>query len=194
MTPRRFPQSHPSGDPANPAGVRRPATPATTALTIVAILAVARFALPAAVSDPGDVISETADVRKVIDGDTFELTDGRRVRLLGIDAPEIASPEHPGEACADDSTQWLRRHIESRSVHLQITGVDRYGRTLAWVYATDGTLVNLDSLSQGMSRLLDAFGLPADLEPSLRQASSEARILRRGIWKRRSLGERKNRT
>jgi endonuclease YncB( thermonuclease family) len=62
------------------------------------------------------------------------------------------------------------------------------------VQEADGTLVNLLSLSAGMSRLLDSFGLPADLEPSLRQAASEAQILRRGIWKKRGPGERKNRT
>ncbi|MFM7036946.1 MAG: thermonuclease family protein [Planctomycetaceae bacterium] len=176
------------------AKIRRPLTPATTALAVLAVVAAARMALPPAISNPALAAIETATVRLVIDGDTFELADGRRVRMLGIDAPEAASPEHPAEPCADDSTTWLRSRIESRPVNLQITGRDRYGRSLAWVHETDGTLVNLLSLSQGMSRLLDTFGLPADLEPSLRQAASEAQILQLGVWKKRSSGERRNRT
>lgn len=176
------------------AKIRRPLTPAATALVVLGIVATARMALPPVISNPAIAAIETATVRLVIDGDTFELTDGRRVRMLGIDAPEAASPEHPAEPCADDSTTWLRSRIESRPVNLQITGQDRYGRSLAWVHEPDGTLVNLLSLSQGMSRLLDTFGLPADLEPSLRQAASEAQILHLGVWKKRSSGERRNRT
>jgi micrococcal nuclease len=177
-----------------PAKIRRPLTPATTALAVLAVLAVARMAMPSAISNPGLAAIETATVHMVIDGDTFELSDGRRVRMLGIDAPEAASPDHPAEPHANDSTTWLRNRIESRPVNLQITGQDRYGRSLAWVHEADGTLINLLSLSQGMSRLLDTFGLPADLEPSLRQAASEAQILQLGIWKKRSSGERRNRT
>ncbi|MFM8475906.1 MAG: thermonuclease family protein [Planctomycetaceae bacterium] len=194
MSSPRGPKPHRPGLAATATKIRRPPTPATAALTVLAILAAARMVLPAAVSGAGEPSVEIAIVGTVLDGDTFDLTDGRRVRMLGIDAPEAASRDHPAEPCAEDSTQWLRSRIESRSVNLQITGVDRYGRSLAWVQEADGTLVNLLSLSAGMSRLLDGFGLPADLEPSLRQATSEAQILRRGIWKKRGPGERKNRT
>lgn len=57
------------------------------------------MALPPVISNPAIAAIETTTVRLVIDGDTFELTDGRRVRMLGIDAPEAASPEHPAEPC-----------------------------------------------------------------------------------------------
>ncbi|MGV2337835.1 MAG UNVERIFIED_CONTAM: hypothetical protein LVR18_28390 [Planctomycetaceae bacterium] len=95
---------------------------------------------------------------------------------------------------ADDSTTWLRQPHRITSRESANYRQVRYGRSLAWVHEPDGTLVNLLSLSQGMSRLLDTFGLPADLEPSLRQAASEAQILHLGIWKKRSSGERRNRT
>lgn len=127
----------------------------------------------------------TFPVSYVIDGDTFELADGRRVRMLGIDAPEAGYHEKPVEFYGPESTEWLRKRIERRPVGLEITGRDNYGRTLAWVYEADGTLLNLESLSAGYSRLLDKFGLPPKLEPALRQAESEAQILKKGLWQKR---------
>ncbi len=128
---------------------------------------------------------QTHTVSYVIDGDTFELSDGRRVRMLGIDAPEAGYHDKPVEYYGPESTEWLRDRIERREVGLEITGRDNYGRTLAWVYELNGSLVNRESLSEGYSRLLDSFGLPLQLEPSLRQAESEARILKKGIWQKR---------
>jgi len=125
-------------------------------------------------------------VSYVIDGDTFELADGRRIRMLGIDAPEAGYHDKPVEFYGPESTEWLRNRIERRSVGLEITGQDNYGRALAWVYEVDGTLLNQESLAGGYSRLLDKFGLPQKLEPSLRQAESEARILKKGLWRKRS--------
>jgi micrococcal nuclease len=128
---------------------------------------------------------ETQTVSYVIDGDTFELADGRRVRMLGIDAPEAGYHDKPVEYYGPESTEWLRDRIERRAVGLEITGRDNYGRALAWVYESDGVLVNRESLSGGYSRLLDTFGLPLRLEPELRQAESEARILKKGVWQKR---------
>lgn len=123
-------------------------------------------------------------VRHVIDGDTIELTDGRRVRLLGIDAPEAGYYGKAAEPYSEESTAWLRHRIEGREVQLRTDHPekDRYDRTLAWIYDPGGLLINQQILIEGQAKLLPDFGLPADLEPSLREAESEARLLKRGIW------------
>ncbi len=162
----------------------RPPTPATIAMLILVLLAVLRIAVfrPELASD-GKPRSK-AVVQHVIDGDTFVLDDGRHVRMLGIDAPEAGFGNKPREDFSAEATDWLRERIEGREVALRIDypKTDRYGRTLAWVFEPNGTLVNQQMLSAGRVKLLAAFGLPVDLEPTLRQAESEARIRRIGLW------------
>lgn len=163
---------------------RRPLTPATAAMLIFVVLAVVRIAVfrPELASD-GKPRSK-AVVQHVIDGDTFILDDERHVRMLGIDAPEAGFRGKLPEPFAVEATNWLRTQIEGREVELRIDypKTDRYGRTLAWVFEPDGTLVNQQMLSAGRVKLLADFGLPADLEPALRQAESEARIRKIGLW------------
>jgi YD repeat-containing protein len=127
---------------------------------------------------------ETVTVQRVLDGDTLDLTDGRRIRLLGIDAPEMSHEDQRAEPYSQEATDWLRSRIEGASVSLRIDSAkkDRYGRTLAWVYDEQGRMLNEELLAEGLVRLLTDFGLPADLEPQLRQAESEARILKKGLW------------
>ena len=75
----------------------------------------------------------SARVDRVIDGDTLILEGGRRVRLLGIDAPEPRAPGGP-EAAAR-----LRELVAGRRVRLEFAAPlagrteDRYGRLLARV-------------------------------------------------------------
>lgn len=166
--------------------IRRSPTPATIACLVFLGLAMLRILVfrPELTQSP-EALKETVTVRYVIDGDTFDLTDGRRIRMLGINAPEEGFGDKPREAHAAESTTWLRRRIEGHRVRLRIDSAkpDRYQRTLAWVYDLDGELLNAQMLREGQARLLDDFGLPLDLEPVLRAAESDARILRLGLWK-----------
>ena len=159
-------------------------TPATVAILIFVVLAILRIAVfrPELASD-GKPRSK-AFVKYVIDGDTFDLDDGRRVRMLGIDAPEAGFGGKSPEPFSVEATGWLRDRIEGREVSLRIDypKTDRYGRTLAWIFESDGTLVNQQMLLAGRVKLLADFGLPTDLESTLRQAESEARIRRIGLW------------
>ena len=74
-----------------------------------------------------------AHVTRVIDGDTIELADGRRVRLIGIDAPEI------GEAGADEATQFVSDLILDQTVWLEPDGddTDRFGRLRRYVWVQE---------------------------------------------------------
>ncbi len=163
---------------------RRPMQPATMAMLIFVVLAVLRIVVfrPDPTSDGKP--RTKAVVKYVIDGDTFDLSDGQRVRMLGIDAPEAGFHGERPEPFSEESTAWLRDRIQGREILLRIDHpkTDRYGRTLAWVFDKDGTLVNQQMLLAGRVKLLADFGLPADLEPALRQAESEARIRKLGLW------------
>ena len=163
---------------------RRSPTPATIAVIVFLVLALLRILIFQPESSGSRISGEFVTVRRVIDGDTFELTDNQRVRMLGIDAPEAGFDGTTAEPYSGESSQWLRNRIEGRSIQLRIESrrKDRYGRLLAWVFEQDGTLVNQRMLTEGQARLLPDFGLPPDLEPTLRAAESEARVAKRGLW------------
>jgi len=67
-------------------------------------------------------------VSRVIDGDTFVTTEGERIRLAGINAPER------GEAGSAEATAALGEFIAGRLLTLEQTSTDKYGRTVACVY------------------------------------------------------------
>lgn len=71
---------------------------------------------------------------EVIDGDTFRC-DGRRIRLQGIDAPELAGHCRPGRRCTPGdgiaSSESLSRLVAWKAVQCEPINVDRYGRTVA---------------------------------------------------------------
>ncbi len=74
----------------------------------------------------------------VTDGDTIRCAD-ERIRLIGIDAPELRGHCRPGRLCAPGdgqaSTQSLREATAGKPLIIRRLGKDRYGRTLAVVYA-----------------------------------------------------------
>jgi micrococcal nuclease len=164
--------------------VRLP-SPVTVAIGVACVLLLLRLPTedlrPIASSE-----TETVVVRRVIDGDTIQLSDGTRVRLLGINSPELAQQDREAEAGALEAFKWLQSEIEGRSITLRYGPErrDSYGRTLAWIYDSDGTLINLQLLTEGHARLVTRFGLPDDLRTDLHQAAARARAAQRGIWKK----------
>jgi endonuclease YncB( thermonuclease family) len=77
--------------------------------------------------------AEAVQVRNVYDGDTLTLTDQRRVRLLGIDAPEIKENQPFAQEAKDYTKGWCEKN---QTIYLSYDGdkEDHYGRTLAHVY------------------------------------------------------------
>ncbi|MEZ6042276.1 MAG: thermonuclease family protein [Planctomycetaceae bacterium] len=164
--------------------------PSQLAMLALCLLIVSRVLLLRSTSFPSVALpahswnSITARVGRVIDGDTVELTDTRRVRLLGIDAPEISYDSTASDFFADESKSWLREQVDGKEVILQ-TGMpktDKYGRMLSWIYLPDGTSINVQSVRSGMAKVLADFGLPEEIEPELRRAEAEARVRKLGIW------------
>ncbi len=88
---------------------------------------------------------------QVFDGDTLGLADGRRVRLLGINTPEIGRDGEPSESYAEEAKGLVARFAGPGTrlrLRLDTERFDRYDRVLAHVFADDGR--NLQA------RLLDA--------------------------------------
>ena len=90
---------------------------------------------------------EVAHVVNVVDGDTFQIEDGRYVRILGINAPE--HDEKYFEAAKDA----LEAYISDKDVYLERSGQDKdkYGRLLRSVILENGTNVGVELVRSGLA-------------------------------------------
>jgi len=117
------------------------------------------------------------NVSKIIDGDTFVLTDGTKVRLIGVDAPEM------DEYCSDHAKQRLESLISGKTVKLKkdVSETDQYERLLRYVYIGE-TFVNLVLVNDGYAW---AVTYPPDVTyaSELAEAENSARDNNRGcLW------------
>lgn len=122
-------------------------------------------------------------VATVLDGDTLILTDGRRVRLLGIDAPEIAHRNQASEPLGEKARLFLKSHAEGKRVQLRydMQRQDRYDRILAHVYLDDGQNLNTLLLQQGLAYA--RFEWPnMKFAEDYYAIEKRARNQRHGIW------------
>lgn len=124
----------------------------------------------------------------MIDGDTIELSDGRLVRYIGIDTPEVRRKVHDQwvvdpEPFARQATEANRRLVEGKPVRLEydVQSHDRYGRLLAYVYVGD-QMVNEALLAEGVAQLLT---IPPNVRyvERFRALAKDARRQKRGLWR-----------
>jgi micrococcal nuclease len=121
-------------------------------------------------------------VEKVFDGDTIELNDGKKIRLIGVDAPEVESPYRKKEPFGYESKAYLSALILHKKVTIVVGDPpkDRYGRTLAYVYLGD-VLVNGRIIRDGWASSYRMFHHPnRDL---FFVYEREARSRGVGMWK-----------
>ncbi|MGD9762335.1 MAG: thermonuclease family protein [Candidatus Binatia bacterium] len=132
---------------------------------------------------------ERALVTRVADGDTVRVQVAGRelsVRLIGVDAPEMGFRGRPGappQPFAREATAFARRTLDGRRVRLEFeTGdrLDKYGRTLAYVFLDDGTFFNRELIRQGYARALARY--PFRYRKQFLADEAAARQAKRGLW------------
>lgn len=128
---------------------------------------------------------ESAEVVRVVDGDTIEVDlDGRveDVRYIGIDTPESVKPGTPVECFGEEASDANRELVEGERVALVFDRElrDRYGRLLAYVYV-DGTLVNAELVRDGFARTLEIPPNTTEAE-ALSRLERRAAVAGRGLW------------
>ncbi len=120
---------------------------------------------------------------RVIDGDTLALAGDIRVRLLGLDAPEMEKDGRPPEFLAHKAKAALADLTLNQTVTLEYDRLryDHYGRLLAYLFLPDHTLVNAELVRRGLAR---AYFIAPNLRyhQELLAAQQEAIQAQRGIW------------
>jgi micrococcal nuclease len=126
--------------------------------------------------------SDSVLVRTVIDGDTIDVATVGRVRLLGIDAPEIGRGFDTSAPFAREARERLTQLVLHRWVRLEQEGATRdvYNRHLAYVMTEDGLCVNAALVRDGLARV--SARLPLTRLTELQRAEADARAFRRGMW------------
>ena len=121
-------------------------------------------------------------VTRVFDGDTVEAAGVGRVRLLGIDAPEIGGPFERPAPFAIEAREALQALVLHRWVRFECDGTRRdvYGRSLFYISLESGELINATLLRTGMARVSARTRLRR--WDDLRRAEEEAQSRRRGMW------------
>jgi endonuclease YncB( thermonuclease family) len=131
-----------------------------------------------AASEPRPDSSGSCVVRTVADGDTVRCRDGRRVRLLLIDAPERTQPpfaERSREALLALAPPGTRLRME-----LDVRATDQFGRTLAYLWRADGRMVNREMVRGGWAVVL-VYPPNVRHVDAMRAAADSARRERRGL-------------
>lgn len=165
----------------------RDRAPGRGALFICGVLVIFLMCRVAAAAQncSADRIKAHSRVVYVYDGDTVKLADGRRLRLIGIDTPELGRGGSPPQPYAVRARERLRALLDAHAnrIGLRYDRVrrDRYQRTLAHVYLPDGTNAAAALLRQGLGA---ALAVPPNLWnlDCYRAAERQARTQRRGVW------------
>ncbi len=127
-------------------------------------------------SDENRIVNSTTTVASVIDGDTFVTDSGEKVRLIGIDTPEVDEPYYT------EAKDYLSTRIEGKQVLLEgdSSNRDTYGRLLRYIWL-DGELVNRELVEKGLalSRLYDP---DTKYQHIFNEAQQRARNEQVGIW------------
>lgn len=122
-------------------------------------------------------------ITKVIDGDTYIINNGEKIRLIGVNTPEIHHPIKGVEYFGKESAEYAKRILINQKVTLKydVGERDKYGRLLSYVYLADGTFVNALLVKEGYARIMT-------VPPNVKYADlflkleREARKNKRGLW------------
>ncbi len=128
--------------------------------------------------------AEQSQVKNVPDGDGLRLVDGRRVRYLGLDAPEVAIYGHPPQPYALTSKRFNNHLVVNRMVMLVPDGprLDRHGRLLRHVFV-QGRWINAAMLLAGLAKPYRLDALSPPVASLLRQCANLARERGIGLWR-----------
>ena len=156
------------------------------------VLAILLSALaPGRIAEAGETgrhVTEVARVIAVHDGDTITISESGhqdKVRLVGIDAPELDDERAEYREAADAARDFARSKLKGERVTLEAdthqANRDKYSRLLRYVILRDGTNFNEELVRKGYARVYGRFQF--GLKDEFKQAEAEAKRGHLGIWR-----------
>jgi endonuclease YncB( thermonuclease family) len=128
----------------------------------------------------------SVSVQRVVDGDTLRLSDGRSVRMIGLNTPELGKQGRSDEPFAVAARKRLEALVADSGGRVGLQpgqqAKDHYGRILAHVYSTNGTNLEAQMLADGLGFQV-AVAPNVDLVACQQAAERSARQAGRGLWR-----------
>ena len=123
-------------------------------------------------------------VKTVYDGDTVQLEDGRKIRFLGINTPEIQHRNKAAEEGGYEAKAWLSQKLQNTRVRLEfdVENTDKYGRTLAYLVTENHEVLNISLVKAGLAAV-SIFPPNLLYVQELSAAQQYAEQHQLGIWK-----------
>ncbi len=125
---------------------------------------------------------EVVTVTKVVDGDTIEISGGRKLRYIGINTPETVDPRRPMQCYGKDASNRNKELVLGKQVELEkdISETDKFGRLLRYVYVGE-RMINEQLVQEGYAY---ASSYPPDVmhQELFATAQKKARVENRGLW------------
>ncbi len=137
---------------------------------------------------PTKAARDSAVVMAVLDGDTVKVRfdDGaeRKVRLIGIDSPELADSRDSVRFMALMARRFAYLRLKGRRVGLAYEWPleDKYGRLLAYLTPDGGAFFNEEILKEGFARVLRAFPHDPEMMKRFERAEAAAKQAGNGLW------------
>ncbi|TWC60740.1 endonuclease YncB(thermonuclease family) [Pseudomonas sp. SJZ080] len=125
-------------------------------------------------------------VQRVVDGDTVRLSDGRSVRMIGLNTPELGKQGRSDEPFAVAARKRLEALVVASDGRVGVLpgkeSKDHYGRTLAHLYGADGVNLEAQMLAEGLGFQV-AVAPNVDLVTCQQAAERSARQAGLGVWR-----------
>ncbi len=144
---------------------------------------------PVAIIEPAtsSTVREQAFIKRVIDGDTIELTDGRKLRYIGINAPESVDPRRPIACFGKEAYEYNKKLVEGKEVEIEkdVSDTDKYGRLLRYVYVGE---TGEEKIFINEKLVRDGYASVSTYPPDIKfqklflEAEKAAREAKRGLW------------
>lgn len=128
------------------------------------------------------IAKSTEKVTRVIDGDTFEIEGGIKIRLIGMDTPEMKNKNKTIDCFAVEAKKKMESLVGGKEVVLvkDVSETDKYGRLLRYVYLGD-EMVNDTLLKEGYAKI-STFPPDVKFKDVFLSSERQAREVKAGLW------------
>lgn len=127
-------------------------------------------------------------VSKVVDGDTLDIIiDGKteRVRLIGINTPEVVDPRKTVECFGKEASDKAKETLSGKSVYIESDSSqgdkDKYGRLLRYVFIDEDIIFNKMMIEGGFAYEY-TYEVPYKYQEEFKRAQKDAELNKRGLW------------